>query len=60
MQTSAREYGGVSYPIIERKEDKIRFLTLRGLACKCCFVALFLHLLDRKSLVDNDGGVYNA
>ena len=27
----------------------MQFLTLRGLSCKCCFVALLLGLLGRKS-----------
>ena len=27
------------------------------LVCKCCFIALLLHLLGRKSPVDNDGGI---
>ena len=34
----------------------MRVLTSRGLVCNCCCIALLLHLLDSKSLVDNDGG----
>ena len=37
----------------------MQFLPSRGLVCNCCFIALLLHL-DRKSLLDNDGGVQNA
>ena len=37
-------------------KTKMRVLTSRGLVCNCCCIALLLHLLDSKSLVDNDGG----
>ena len=43
----------------ERKEDKMQFLTSHtSLVGDCCFIALLLHLLDRKSPVDNDGSVF--
>ena len=35
----------------------MRFLTSRGLVDNCCFIALLLHLLDSKLLVDNNGSV---
>ena len=28
--------------------------------CHCYFLALLLHLLNRKSFIDNDGGIYNV
>ena len=40
----------------EEEEGKILFLTLRGLVCNYCCIALLLHLLDIKSFVDNDSG----
>ena len=43
-----------------RKMDTFQFFTSCGLVCNCICIALLLHLLDRKSLVGNDGGVYNA
>ena len=39
-----------------KKNDKMQFLTSRGLACTCGFIAILLQLTDRKSLVDKDGG----
>ena len=41
----------------KRKKDKKSFLTLHG---NYSFIVVLIHLLDRKSLLDNDAGVYNA
>ena len=38
----------------------MQFLALRGLVLKFCFKVLLLHLMDRKSLEDNNGGVKNT
>ena len=36
---------------------KYNFYILKLVCVDCCFIAVLLHLLDRKALVDNDDGV---
>ena len=45
---------------LKKEDGQIAIFTSHGLVCNCSCIALLLHLLDRKSLIDNNGGVQNA